>query len=73
MDRPFWTNDEYVEEALEDLNNDPPLYVIDSAVYEGWSGIKVYTTEIKEWIVANYDFVDKVYYANVWVRRGSTE
>ena len=73
MDRPFWTNDEYIDQALAELNAAPPLYVIDSAIYEEWSGQKLYTTEIKQWIVANYDYVGKVYYADVYRLRAAGE
>jgi 4-amino-4-deoxy-L-arabinose transferase-like glycosyltransferase len=69
LDRPFWTNDEYVEQALAELNADPPVYVIDSAVNEQWSQQKLYTPEIKAWIVENYDYVGEVYYAEVWKRK----
>ena len=72
-DRPFWTNAGYVDLALAELNEDPPLYVIDSAIYEDWSKQKRYTSEVKEWIVANYDYVGKVYYADVWKLKGAGE
>lgn len=66
LDRPFWTNKEYVDEALTELNSNPPVYVIDSAIYEEWSAQKRYTTEIKDWIVENYEYEGKVFYADVW-------
>jgi len=72
-DRPFWTNDEYIDQALAELNAAPPLYVIDSAVHEEWTEQKRYTTEIKEWIVANYEYVGQVYYADVYRLRASGE
>ena len=71
--RPFWYSDGYVDQALEELNADPPIYVIDSAIYEDWSEQKLYTTRIKDWIVANYDYVDKVFYADVWKLKEQTE
>ena len=67
MDRPFWTNRDYIGEALDELRADPPVYVIDSAIYEGWSQYELYTREVKAWILANYEFVGKVYYADVYV------
>lgn len=73
MDRPFWYSDGYVGQALEELNADPPIYVIDSAIYEDWSEQKLYTTRIKDWIVANYDYVGKVFYADVWKLKEQTE
>jgi 4-amino-4-deoxy-L-arabinose transferase-like glycosyltransferase len=66
MDRPFWYSDSYVDEALTQLNANKPAYVIDSAIYEKWANGKVYTQEIKDWIVENYDYVGKIYYADVW-------
>jgi hypothetical protein len=66
MDRPFWYSDSYVDEALTELNANKPVYVIDSAIYEKWANGKVYTQEIKDWIVENYDYVGKIYYADVW-------
>ncbi len=73
MDRPFWTNEEYIGQALTELNADPPLYVIDSAINEEWSEQKRYTTEIKEWIIANYDYVGEVFYADVYKLRTAGE
>jgi hypothetical protein len=73
MDRPFWTNDDYISQALIELNAAPPLYVIDSAIHEDWTEQKQYTTEIKEWIDANYDFVGQVYYADVYRLRAPVE
>lgn len=73
FDRPFWYRDSYISEAIEELNANPPVYVIDSAVYEDWSAGKKYTHEIKAWIVANYDYVGKVYYADVWRLKGTGE
>jgi len=66
MDRPFWYSESYVDQALVELNENKPVYVIDSAIYEKWSNGKLYTTRIKDWIVANYDYVGKVYYADIW-------
>jgi hypothetical protein len=66
MDRPFWTNEEYVDQALGELNADPPLYVVDSAVYEGWNGWENYRFQVREWIEANYDYVGVVYSADVY-------
>jgi 4-amino-4-deoxy-L-arabinose transferase-like glycosyltransferase len=66
MDRPFWNNDEYVDQALAELNADPPLYVIDSAVYEGWNGWKNYRFQVREWIEQNYDYEGRMFYADVY-------
>jgi hypothetical protein len=70
MDRPFWTKQSYIDEALEELRRDPPVYVIDSAIYEGWSQYEYYTREIKAWIFANYEYVGKQFYADVYVLKG---
>jgi 4-amino-4-deoxy-L-arabinose transferase-like glycosyltransferase len=66
FDRPFWYADSYVDEAIAELAAKRPSYVVDSAIYEEWAEGKVYTQRIKDWIVQNYDYVGKVYYADVW-------
>lgn len=66
FDRPFWYADAYVDEAIAELDVNRPAYVIDSAIYEEWAEGKGYTQRIKDWIVQNYDYVGKVYYADVW-------
>ncbi|MEX0683102.1 MAG: glycosyltransferase family 39 protein [Dehalococcoidia bacterium] len=70
MDRPFWTNHSYIDEALEDLQANPPAYIIDSAVYEGWTTESLYTPDIEAWLAANYRYMGKVYYAGVYERNG---
>lgn len=70
-DRPFWLSDEHVERAIRELTADPPLYVIDSAIHEVPTPEKVYTQEVKDWILENYDFVGKIYYADVYRLKGS--
>lgn len=66
FDRPFWYHDAYIDEALADLETNRPAYIVDSAIYEKWAEGKTYTQQIKDWIVENYDYVGKVYYADVW-------
>jgi hypothetical protein len=73
MDRPFWYSDSYVKDALSELEDNKPAYVVDSAAYEKWANGKVYTQEIKDWIVQNYDYVGKVYYADVWRLKAVSE
>lgn len=66
MDRPFWQGGSHVERALAELEANPPVYVIDSAIYEDWAGDELYTEEIKDWVTDRYDYVGKVYYADVY-------
>jgi hypothetical protein len=73
FDRPFWYSGSYVEEALRELERNKPAYVIDSAIFEEWSEGKLYTQEIKDWVVDNYDYVGKIYYADVWRLKAAEE
>jgi len=72
MDRPFWNSDEYMNQALTELEADKPLYVLDSATYENWTGIKIYRIEVRQWIEANYDYLGRFYYADVFRLKGAS-
>lgn len=72
LDRFFRYSDSYTDEALSDLNANKPVYVVDSAIYESWAPQKVYNQRVKDWIVANYDYVGKIYYADVWQLKAVT-
>ena len=66
FDRPFAVDNSLLKDALRDLNADKPVLIIDSARYEP-SGDMYYDREaVLEFIKANYDYVGKVYYADVY-------
>lgn len=73
LDRPFWYSDSYIQEAIAELNESRPVYVIDSAAHERWSEGKLYAVQVKEWVADNYDYVGKVYYADVWRLKAETQ
>ena len=72
MDRPLWNSDEYMYQALDELEANKPLYVLDSAVYENWTGIKKYRTEVRVWIEENYDYLGRYYYSDVFRLKGAS-
>jgi len=73
FDLPFRAGDQYVAEALDELNANPPLYVIDSASYEEASELNYYSEDIGRWINAYYDYLGRVYYADVYKLRLASE
>ncbi len=68
FDYAFAVDPKFEQEALRDLQARNPLYIVDSARYEpkAWDASNYYPTRIKSFIDANYDFVGKVYYADVY-------
>ena len=69
-DRPFWYAARYQDEAVRELSANPPLYVIDSAAYEK-KELEEHSGKVRAWLKANYDYIGKVYYADVWVLKGA--
>jgi hypothetical protein len=61
-------DEKYEIEALRDLQNEPPRYVIDSAVYEPDSlkADNYYPARIKEFIDDNYDYIGRLYFADLY-------
>jgi hypothetical protein len=74
FDHPFAVDEKYEIEALRDLQNEPPLYVIDSAVYEedGLRDANYYPVLIKRFIDENYEYIGRLYYADIY-RLANTE
>ena len=70
---PFLAGDKYVAEALDELNANPPLYIVDSASYEPVSTLNYYNVDISRWINAYYDYIGRVYYADVYKLRPAGE
>ncbi len=73
FDHPFRAGDKYIAEALDDLNSNPPLYIVDSASLERPSAVNYYAEDIGRWISAYYDYVGRVYYADVYKLRAAGE
>jgi len=73
FDHPFRAGDRYVADALAELNANPPLYVVDSAAYEPASRLNHYNEDISRWVHANYDYVGRIYYADVYKLRPAGE
>ena len=73
FDHPFRAGDQYVAEALEELNANPPLYIVDTASYEYPLTLDYYAVDIGRWINAYYDYVGRVYYADVYKLRPAIE
>jgi hypothetical protein len=55
------------QEAIEDLKEQEPLYIFDSAIYEpsDWLA-NDYPQKLKQFVIENYEYVGKVYYADVY-------
>jgi len=68
FDHPFAVDEKYEIEALADLQNESPLYVIDSAVHEedGLRDADYYPVSIKRFIDENYEYIGRLYYADVY-------
>ncbi len=69
--------EKYELEALIALQNEPPRYVVDSAVYEAGNPKagdltgqvqfdNYYSVRIKAWVDENYDYVGRFYYADLY-------
>ncbi len=65
FDHLFLTDDSLEQKALEDLQRDPPVYIIDSAANE--TQRQPYGAPlIRQFMQANYDYVGKVEYADIY-------
>lgn len=70
FDNPFAVNRGFEDEAIRDLAESRPLYILDSAVYEPDDWLANYYSEpVKEFIEANYEYVGRLYYADVYQLR----
>ncbi len=72
FDRPFGADSAYIREAVHDLEMQPPRYIIDSASYDGWMKDHYDPAPIFSFISARYDYVGKIYYADVYKLREVT-
>lgn len=73
FDHAFGLDEKYEREAIAELSENPPLYVVDSARYEGASAINYYSYPVHKWVVQNYDYVGKIYFADIWRLKGAVE
>jgi 4-amino-4-deoxy-L-arabinose transferase-like glycosyltransferase len=69
-DRPFWLDDDTLTRGLKELWANPPRYVTDSVVFkddEEWH--KYHPPEVLDWFRANYDFIQRIEFADVYQRK----
>ena len=69
FDRPFATNQSYVDEALRDLQAHPPKYVVDSPRYDPWEPGRYDSSAIRAFIQDRYVYFGKIFYADVYQLR----
>ncbi|MCI0815268.1 MAG: hypothetical protein J4N71_09365, partial [Chloroflexi bacterium] len=73
FDHPFRAGDRYIAEALDELNANPPLYIVDTASYEYPYTLGYQNIDIGRWINAYYDYLGRIYYADVYKLRPAIE
>lgn len=67
FDNPFAISNKFEEEAIRELAANRPVYIFDSAVHEPDDWLANYYSEaVKRFIEANYDYVGKLYYADLY-------
>jgi len=69
-DRPFWLDEQTLTKGLKELWANPPRYVTDSVVFkddEEWH--KYHPPEVLDWFRANYDFIERIEFADVYRRK----
>jgi len=70
FDHAFGLYEEYEREAINELEAKPPLYIVDSSVYEEANPLNYYSQPVADWIKDNYDYLGKMYFADVYRLRG---
>jgi 4-amino-4-deoxy-L-arabinose transferase-like glycosyltransferase len=75
FDHAFAVDRKYEEEALNDLKARPPVIVIDSAIREREpkETVNYYPVLVKEWIDENYEYLGRLYYADLYRLKGAGE
>jgi 4-amino-4-deoxy-L-arabinose transferase-like glycosyltransferase len=73
FDRPFAVGQGYVDEALHDLESHPPKYIIDSARFDPWEPGQYDSSGIRAFIADRYEYVGRVYYADLYRLRDDTQ
>jgi hypothetical protein len=66
FDHAFGLDESYEQEAIDELTASPPIYIADSAVYEEANPLNSYSETVSDWVNENYDYVGKVYFADVY-------
>ena len=67
FDHPFAVNHDFELEAVADLENNKPLYIVDSARYEPETDtLDYYPIEIKRFVDRHYEYLGKLYYADIY-------
>ena len=68
FDHPFSVDEKYEMAALADLQREPPLYIVDSAAFEPgiFDADNYYPVRIKEFVDERYDYVGRLYYADLY-------
>jgi hypothetical protein len=67
FDRPFEVDEEYVNEALRDLESRPPVLFIDSAKYDPWFEPDRYDRALFEQFLAeHYELIGRLFYADAY-------
>jgi 4-amino-4-deoxy-L-arabinose transferase-like glycosyltransferase len=69
--RPFEVDKGLVPRAVAELERSKPVYIIDSTRYETWRERRYYPPEIQAFIAEHYDYLGKIYYADVYRLRDS--
>lgn len=68
FDHAFSVSEDFEAEALADLRANPPKFVVDSATYEPRDRLEsnYYPESIKDFIQEKYDYLGKMFYADVY-------
>lgn len=70
FDNALGLDEKYERQAVEQLSESPPAYVIDSAIYERKTELNYYSEPVHQWVEQNYDYVGKIHYADIWRLKG---
>jgi hypothetical protein len=72
FDYPFFLNHQFELDAIQDLKANMPKYVFYSPLDEppSQSGGDYYPQTMYDFIQQNYDYVGRIYYADVWQLKG---
>ena len=74
FDYPFWLDHGFEQEAIADLQAHSPKFIFNSPLDEPNNpGDGYYPRDLYNWIQQNYDYLGKVYYANVWQLKGTSQ
>ena len=66
LDRPFLADESHIENALEELRENTPTFVIDSARYEKLWRNPYDRSAIDQLLADRYEYLGKMYYADIY-------